>query len=280
MDFDFYKLQTAGNDLILVNYSNSLFPEPDTLKEIARRTCRRDYGIGGNGLIAVECISPEKISAVFIDPAGAVAETTTDAAFCLSRFIFDSGITGNKDFALQINNSIHEIGIIDSNNFRISLGIPLDNEGGPLIERPDTDYIINIKVDGRDFPAAEVFLQKTGLVVFTEAISIGKMKELADTMLKGVQFDNCQRLIFATVNSRDDIDVRIRNSRGDDFSSSCAIAALASVVNGFLDRQATITHKLGEYYFQWLQPSNEVFLTGSADYVYSGSIFIDREQGL
>ena len=98
------------------------------------------------------------------------------------------------------------------------------------------------------------------------------MKEISDNILKAAQLDPSHRLIFATVNSREELDVHIRNSRGDDYSSSCAIAAAAAVVNGFLDRSATITHKLGEYYFQWLHPSNEIFITGSADYIYSGSI--------
>ena len=275
MDIDFYKIQTAGNDLILVNYSDKVFPAIDDLREISRRICRRDYGVGGNGLIAIKELSAEKITAKFIDPLGAFSETTTDAAMCLARYVFDSGAMGKDDFKLSINDNSHDIGVIDSYNFRLSLGFPLDDEGGSLIEHPDRDYIKTISAAGRDYPAAEITLGKTGIVVFTEAIGTGAMKEIADNILRASELQSDERLIFATVNGREDLDVHIRNSRGDDFSSSCGIAAAASVVNGFLDRTATITHKLGEYYFQWLQPSNEIFLTGSADYVYSGSIFLE-----
>ena len=152
MDIDFYKLQTAGNDLILVNFSDKPFPETDELIEIARHICRRDYGIGGNGLIAVEDLSSENIKAHFLDPGGVFPPTTTDAALCLSRYIFDSGTAGKDDFKLHINDNIHTIGIIDSYNFRLSMGVPLNEEGIELIEHPDRDYIKNIRAGGRDFP--------------------------------------------------------------------------------------------------------------------------------
>jgi diaminopimelate epimerase len=156
------------------------------------------------------------------------------------------------------------------------MGIPLNDEGSELKEHPDEDYIKTIRTQGRDIPAAIISLGKTGVVLFTETCSISQMKELSDNILKAAQIDPSKRLIFATVNSREELEVHIRNSRGDDYASSCAIAAAASVVNGFLDRSATIIHKEGEFYFQWLHPSNEIFITGSADYIYSGSIFIDN----
>ncbi len=275
MDIDFYKLQIAGNDFILVNYASDIIPAQEDLRIIARHLCRRDYGIGGNGLIAVKEISSDGITAFFIDPSGTEAETTSDAALCLSRFIFDSGLIGKDDFSLKINKTVHKIGIVDSSNFRLSLGIPMTDDGLQLIEHPDKDYIKIIRADGRDYPASEIFLQKYGLVIFIEAVGTSVMKDIADSIMKSSDADPSSRLIFATVNGRDELDVHIRNSRGDDFTSSCAIAAAASVVNGFLERNATIIHKNGEFYFQWLQPSNEIFMTGSAEYVFSGSIFLD-----
>jgi len=277
MDFDFYKLQTAGNDLILTNYAEQSFPDDEELSEIARRVCRRDYGIGGNGLIAIRNCSSDTIEAVFVEPSGTRPITTTDAALCLSRYVFDTGTAGKNDFKLKINNNEHLIGIIDSYNFRLSLGVPRNEEGAELIENPEMDYIKQITAGGRDYPATVINLQKTGIVIFSEASSTSHLKTMADQILKAADLDQSNRLIFAIVNSREELVVHIRNSRGDDFSSSCAIAAAASVVNGFLDRNASIIHKYGNYYFQWLQPSNEIFITGSSDYVFSGSMFLDLE---
>ena len=275
MDLDFYKIQTAGNDLILTNLTHLSRLKDEELCKIARHVCKRDYGIGGNGFIAVRELSSSSINASFITPSGTTAYSTTDAALCLSRYVFDSGIAGKEDFTLTINGNEHSIGIIDSNFFRLSLGVPLNEEGTELIESPEIDYIRQLNAAGRDFPATIINLQKTGVVIFTEACNISELKGISDEILKASDLDLSHRLIFATVNSREELEVHIRNSRGDDFSSSCAIAAAASVVNGFLDRNCTIIHKLGEFYFQWLQPSNEIFLTGSSDYIFTGSIFLD-----
>jgi len=275
MDFDFYKLQTAGNDLILINFSGTQMPDNELLSEISESICRRDYGIGGNGVIVVKTLSSQEISAFFLDPFGTFKLPTFDAAICLSRYVFDTGMFGKNDFKLTINGSEHQVGIIDSKNFRISLGIPLDEEGLELVEKPDSDFIRYIKASGRKYPVTAVNIQKEGIVIFSENRSISQLKETADEILKAEGSPTNSRLIFATVNSREELVVHIRNSRGDDFISSCAIAAAASVITGFLDRNATIIHKQEELFFQWLQPSNEIFMTGGADYVYTGSIFID-----
>jgi diaminopimelate epimerase len=275
MDLDFYKLQTSGNDLILVNFSGKTLPDEALLSEISESICRRDYGIGGNGLIIVKTFSSDSISAFFIDPTGKFKNPSFDAAICLSRYVFDTGMSGNNDFKLTINGMVHKVGIVDSNHFRISLGFPLDEEGIAFVENPDADYLRYITASGRQYPITVLNLQKEGIVIFSENRNLSQLKETADEILKTSGVPLNSRLVFATVNSRDELVVHIRNSRGDDFTSSCAIAAAASVVNGFLDRNATVFHKQGEFFFQWLQPSNEIFMTGSADYVYTGSIFID-----
>ncbi len=252
-------------------------PDKALLSELSVSICRRDYGIGGNGLIAIEELTTNSISAYFIDPSGTFSNPAFDAALCMSRYIFDSGISGKEDFKLKINGISHLIGLIDSNNFRFSLGIPLTEEGLELMENPETDYIRNISAAGHEYPVTVLNIQKEGIVIFSEGRSIPQLKETADEILKAAGVSLKTRLIFATVNSREEIVVHIRNSRGDDFMSSCAIAAAAAVVNGFLDRNAAVLHKQGEFFFQWLQPSNEIFITGSADYIYTGSIFIDDD---
>ena len=275
MEIDFYKLQAAGNDFILINYSQGGFPSDPELREISRRLCRRDYGIGGNGLTAVQNLSSGSISARLVDPFGDFPATTTDAALCFSRLVFDTGIEGKEDFEMNINGNNLSVGVIDSFNFRISMGKPMTEDGFELFENPDRDYIRSVRADGREYPVSIIRLQKTGMVVFSEAASIRQLKNLADSILNSESTDAVDRLIFATVNSREELEVHIRNSRGDDIASSCAIAAVASIVNGFLDRNATITHKYDEYYFQWLHPSNEIFITGSSDYVFAGSISLE-----
>ena len=90
MEFDFYKIQSAGNDLILANFSDIVFPSDLELAKLAVNACRRDYGIGGNGFIAIKEISSETVEAFFINPLGDYPTTTIDAALCLSRYAFDS----------------------------------------------------------------------------------------------------------------------------------------------------------------------------------------------
>ena len=276
MDLDFYKIQTSGNDLILANLSDGEVPADRQLAGLAEKICRRDYGIGANGFIAVTGFSADGITARFIDPSGSFISPSPDAALCLSRYAFDSGIPGKNDFPLTINGETCQVGVIDSRNFRLSLGRPETPDGLLLTEDPDKDYIVPIAAAGREYPSTSLRLGKDGTVIFSEYRTIGQLKDISDEILKSGELPPASRLIFATVNSREELVVHIRNSRGDDFASSCAIAAAAAVVNGFLDHNASIHHKKGEYYFQWLQPSNEIFLTASADYVFTGSIFIDE----
>ena len=96
MDLNFYKLQTAGNDLILINFTGELFPPDHELREMSRKICRRDYGIGSNGLIAMTSEGIDKVKASFLTPSGEFAEVVNDALMCLARYIFDSGFFRKK----------------------------------------------------------------------------------------------------------------------------------------------------------------------------------------
>jgi diaminopimelate epimerase len=195
MDFDFYKIQTAGNDLILANFSGKSFPETEELREIGKMVCRRDYGIGGNGFIAVKDLSRDNLEAFFLDPSGSFSDTTTDAAICFSRFIFDSGSAGKEDFTLKINSNEHAVGIIDSYNFRLSLGHPLTVSGKKYIEHPDSEYINTIRSGGKDFPVTELYLQKFGVVVFSENRGIDQLKEISEDIFKSTSLSSDFRLI-------------------------------------------------------------------------------------
>ncbi len=275
MDLNFYKLQTAGNDLILINFTGELFPPDHELREMSRKICRRDYGIGSNGLIAMTSEGIDKVKASFLTPSGEFADVVNDALMCLARYIFDSGFSGKNDFSVEINGRLHKVGVIDSTFFRISLGYPLNSDGLPLIERPEEDYLVSLTSGGKKIPSTIIQLGKPGVVIYTENRSFPRLKEIADDLIIPEKLSEDTQVIFATVNSRDDLEVFIRKSRNDDFLSSCAIAAVASVLNGFSDRDTAIHHKQSEMFFQWMQPTNEVFITSSAEYLFTGSFYYE-----
>ena len=66
MNFRFYKYQATGNDFVMIDNRNQLFPKTD--KETIKKICDRRYGIGSDGLILIEDNDDEDFEMVFFNP--------------------------------------------------------------------------------------------------------------------------------------------------------------------------------------------------------------------
>jgi diaminopimelate epimerase len=80
---------------------------------------------------------------------------------------------------------------------------------------------------------------------------------------------------FVTVKSRDFTNMRVWE-RGAGPTLACGTGACAtlvsSVMNGYTDRQATVSLKGGDLFIEWNEADNHVYMTGPAAEVFKGSL--------
>lgn len=90
----FWKMNGAGNDFIVVDDRQSAVPE-DRWPEIARTLCHRHMSIGADGLMVVKApTAGGDYRMLFFNSDGSVGEMCGNGARCICRYGFENGLAG------------------------------------------------------------------------------------------------------------------------------------------------------------------------------------------
>ncbi|MBT3271658.1 MAG: hypothetical protein HN368_00775, partial [Spirochaetales bacterium] len=172
---------------------------------------------------------------------------------------------------------VKTVDAIDSENFRIDLGIPtLPNSDEPVLLAPNTDIIETLRVGGRRFPYFPLAFARKFAVVVTEkqlraiknlAVALADHETLTEyqpVFLKAISQDECWAYAWAKDST-------------PDHTGSMAAAAAVGILNGFCNNEVSVRYRSSLLYVQWQRHDNRVYITAPADYICSGSYYVDDE---
>lgn len=280
MELEFYKIHTCQNDFILVSYLyRKEAPALEWFPTIARSMCSRHLGVGANGLIVLLPGVEHPVKLLVFRPNGQPAELYNDALLCMSRYAFDSGVAGGERIAVECPTGIKTVDFIDSNHFRISIGTPRSiDDMSELHELPDRDYHKTVEVDGKKVPFTPVHLQYSAAVVFAGDTGRSKLKRLSRSMRRSPAMTDPGHPVFSRIYSKDEIEIFTWfKQEAVDYASAAGAATVSAVLNGLSDREVIAHCNKQELYVQWVQSANEVLVTSAADYIFSGSYYLEEE---
>ncbi len=276
MELDFYKLNTNGNDLLLLDFLHKEPPDFEMFPKIARRICKRHYGAGANGLVFLLSSPNSAVKIHYFLANGFQSMFFNDALLCTARYAFDSGISGKDKLTVETDTGDRTVEFIDSNNFRISLGTPKDEEMNEITENPDGEYAVAIEIDRRKIPITPIHLQGYGAVFFYSELLKEDLKILSGKILQNKELPASTQPVFVQIYSRDELSVTAWFDGNEvDYAFVCGLSIAASVLNGLTDREAVIHCNKKESFIQWNEDTNEIFYTGTAKYIFSGSFYLD-----
>ena len=92
----FWKMNGAGNDFILINNLEEKLPE-EKLPQLARSLCQRHLAIGADGLMVVD--APKAggdYRMLFFNSDGSVGEMCGNGARCICRYGYEKGLAGEE----------------------------------------------------------------------------------------------------------------------------------------------------------------------------------------
>lgn len=92
----FWKMNGAGNDFILINNLEEHLPE-EKLPQLARSLCQRHLSIGADGLMVVD--APKAggdYRMLFFNSDGSVGEMCGNGARCICRYGYEKGLAGEE----------------------------------------------------------------------------------------------------------------------------------------------------------------------------------------
>ncbi len=123
MQFKFYKYQGSGNDFILIDNRNKLFPVGST--ELYNKLCNRRFGIGADGIMLLEDIPNFDFKMLYYNADGRESSMCGNGGRCLVRFAEELKIVKESCHFLAVDGSHYakisehniELGMIDVQNW-------------------------------------------------------------------------------------------------------------------------------------------------------------------
>lgn len=95
MRIAFDKMEGAGNDFVLIDNRSNAIP-PEARSALAVSYCRRQQGIGADGMVFIQNDDTYNFAWDFYNPDGSVAEMCGNGARCAARFANKIGAAGTE----------------------------------------------------------------------------------------------------------------------------------------------------------------------------------------
>jgi diaminopimelate epimerase len=279
MNIRFIKLETAGNDHILIDLSSGAPGRKGDRHALARAILKRRRGVGGSALLVLDAHKGYPAFIRSYSPSGEETAVGNDALVCAARYLFDSGRVGTESFSLMSASGAREVQVLTAREFRITLGKPRDpTTGEELAEGRGSEGRTVLEAQGRRLAITAVELDRPYAILFSSDSNKADLESLQRSLLplnKGGK-DFCA-LAVRTL-SRDTLALFAeRDARFDGISATGAALAAAALV-GFCEREATFIQGSGIRYADWDEASGTVSVTASADYVFEGEWYQEESE--
>lgn len=274
MLLNFIKMNALGNDFVMVDgreYS------VDKVVSKAEYLCDRHFGIGADGVIF---ILPGRDGTDFtmriINSDGSEAEMCGNGIRCFALWLDQHGEFSGDELSVFTLAGIIRISR-DEELYRVNMGAPvLTPSNIPLSVSGETVVQIPISVNDEVFHFTAVSMGNPHAVFFTDEITDRQILSCGPQIEQNQIFPNKTNVEFVKVISRSELEMRVwERGCGETFAcgtGACAVM-VAAVLNQYADTTVTIHLRGGDLKIEWdSKSSSPVYMTGGADYVFSGTL--------
>lgn len=280
MPIPFIKFHGYGNDYLVIEAGE--LTEITNLNKFAREICDRHYGAGADGIAVV---SPaENDDADFrvriFNPDGSEAGLSGNGTRCAASYLFYRERWVASQLRLITRSGVKRYFLREQVGpgtylFDSELGqARFDSHSIPMITEESLEQVVGypLAVDGETFNVTALQMGNPNCSIFVDDFNSFDWRRVGQAIEIHKQFPDRTNVEFIRVLDRERIELRIwERGVGETTASgtcSCA-AAVASIINGFTDRQVEVRTPGGTVNVRW-QDDGEVVLTGIAQIVYQG----------
>lgn len=264
----FTKMHGLGNDFIVIAGESMI---PDNVSELALKLCDRKHGIGADGLVFVLPSERNHFKMRVINASGYESNHYANAIRCVAKYVFDHRLIDEPEITIEtLHAGVQTVFLTledaKVSTVRVDLGEPRFKELG---------VPTRLTFHDQTFRFTAVSVKDSFGVIYVDDVASVQMSDWARLFAAHPYFQQEENVVFVTVKSNIYAAVRVWE-RGCGLSwgagTGAGAALVASAASGQMDRQATMSMKDGSLFVDWNEQDNRVYLTGSSEELYSGSI--------
>ena len=260
----FTKMHGAGNDFVVLDYTNRPFDlSPEKLKALADR----HRGVGADQILVVE--KPSKPGVDFryriFNADGGEVEQCGNGARCFVKFVRGRGLTDKNEIRVETLGGT----IVPKLEADGEVSV---NMGPPAIEMP---LLHSIQVQNQPTELTILSMGNPHAVQVVADVEAAPVRTQGPLLEHHARFPNRVNAGYMQVLDRGRIALRVWE-RGAGETLSCGTGACAAVVAGIsrklLDSPVRVQTRGGALTISWAGGDNAVWMKGPAETVYDGTI--------
>jgi len=271
MRLNFTKMHGLGNDFIVINNLNDVFNKNSiNIPKLANR----HTGIGFDQLLIVE--SSERAGIDFkyriFNADGQEVQQCGNGARCFALYVSEKKLTNKRKLNVETLNGDIELIINDASSVTVNMGEPefMPSKIPANFDNRHKKYLIN------DTEMGVLSMGNPHAVILANNIANLEIDKTAKDIQNSDYFPEGVNVGFMQINSPNKISLRVYE-RGVGETQACGTGACAAVVfgveNDLLENNVCVSLHGGDLEINY-EKGSKVFMTGSAEFVFEGSIEI------
>lgn len=271
----FSKYHGLGNDFVLMNFLD-MDIDIHFIKQHAVKLCDRRYGIGADGVILLLPSNKCHFKMVIINSDGTEPEMCGNGVRCLAHFVKDLNLFKENDVVFETLAGEIFTSIVDYSMSPESL-IKV-NMGAPKAVSTDSKVLLSFKkllLDEVSLDLCCVSMGNPHAVCFVNQLSDVNLEKVGKSLQDHKAFPNGVNFEVAEIVSKKQIKVQVWE-RGVGLTLACGTGAcatfFAALKQGLVEPTVEMVLPGGSLTCSCLEETNELLMTGSSRFVFSGNI--------
>lgn len=275
----FTKMHGISNDYIYINGATEKIYNPS---DVAIKLSDRHTGIGSDGIVMILPSKTCDFRMRMFNSDGSEAEMCGNASRCVGKYVYDKGLTKKTKVSLETlaGKKILNLHVVDGKVDMVTVDM-----GEPILRGVDIPTIFDlptvvsqpIVVSGKKILTTCVSMGNPHSVVYVDDVDSLDLEKIGPSYECHPAFPHKTNTEFVEIISRNEVKMRVwERGAGETMAcgtGACAVA-VASVLNGFTDRDVRVKLRGGDLQIKWDDDDNHVYMTGPATTVYEGDVEI------
>ena len=273
----FVKMHGIGNDYVYINCFEEMIENPESL---AVTLSDRHKGIGSDGLVLIMPSDVADFRMRMFNSDGSESQMCGNASRCVGKYVFDNGLTTKTQVSLETKAGIKYLQLFPINGkvekVCVDMGEPILKASLVPVDLTE-EKIINYAVDFQPekYNITCVSMGNPHCVIFEKDVDNMALESIGKKIEYYPLFPERINVEFVEIISPKKANVRVWE-RGTGETQACGTGACAVVVagilNGLLERTATVALPGGDLEIEWNEENNHVYMTGEAVTVFEGKM--------